>query len=438
MTRPFAARRHSTRAVGPDGQDPAPARPRRRLRRGPLVTLIAGQALGQAGDGLAQVAFAQLVLFEAGRGATPWELAKLLMVTLLPFSVVGPFAGVPIDRWDRRRVLTVMSIVRSGIVLAGIGALTAHSQDLAYVLVVGLLSSSRFVLAAKGAALPHTVADPDLVAANALSAVVGMTAAFVGAVAASAVVAHAPAAGFAAASVAYLAAAVQFRRLPPVGGGTPTSMAAGLRRVRQDLAEEMRTVARVPGVRRPLLAVWAHRFLLGAGFLLLVLVADERFRLGVSGYGVALAVTGVAAFVGSVVAPVLGRRHDPMRLLPAPFLAAGLAALAVGAWHEPPLAALVAAVAVVAMAFQVLKVLADALVQLASADVVRGRVFSAYDVLYNAAFVVAGLALVPLWRPDREPTLLRAIGLGFLVAGLVVVCSGRGRGTHRRGRRRTT
>jgi len=273
----------------------------RRLLVGPLRRLVAGQMLGQGADGLAQIAFAQVVLFEVGRGATPWELTKLLAVTLLPFSLVGPLAGVVIDRWDRRRTLVVVSIARALVAVAAVGVLAVRSGPVAYVGVVLLLSLSRFALVAKGAALPRTVAPHGLVVANAVSSLGGLTAAFAGAVAGSAFVAAVPAAGFLAAAAAYGAAAAAFSRLPPVGGGeAPAPVLAGVRRLGHELAEELRTVATVADIRRPLLAVWAHRLLLGAGFVLVVLVADRRYHLEAPSYGLALLVTGVGAFAGTL------------------------------------------------------------------------------------------------------------------------------------------
>lgn len=402
---------------------PAGWRQARPMLAGPLRTLVTGQILGQGGDGFAQIAFAQVVLFEAGRGATPWEITKLLTVTLLPFSLVGPFAGVVIDRWDRRRTMVTVSLFRVVLVLLALGVLVTDSQAPAYVGVVLLLSSSRFVLAAKGAALPRTVpAGADLVTANAVSSVAGLLAAFLGAVVGSTFVAVAPAAGFVVAGTCYLGAATRFRRLPPVGGGeAPAPLIAGLRRVTVELVEGLTTVATVPTVRRPLVAVWGHRFLLGAGFVVLVLIADERYSLEAPGYGLALAVTGVAAFGGTVAAPVLAHRFRRRALLPPAYLVSALAALLAG--FRPSLVGLVAGLGAVAFAFQVLKVVVDALVQDAADDRVRGRVFAAYDVLYNVAFVVAGLALVPLWEPERDHLLLWWLAAGFAIGGLLLARS---------------
>jgi MFS family permease len=291
------------------------------LLRGPLRALVAGQGVGQLADGLAQVSFAQLVIFDIGAGATPGRIAGVLAATLLPFSVVGPLAGVFIDRWDRRRVLVVTSLCRCVVAVAAIGVALVRSEALAYAGVLALLSSSRLVLDTKGAVLPRTVAPADLVRANAVSGLVGMTAAFVGAVGGSAFVSRSVVAGFALAAVGYAAAGVVFLRLPWMGGRrSRTGVAASAVRVLWELRDGVHTIVRTAELRRPLAAVGTHRLLLGGGFVLLVLVADHRYHLSTSGYGLAIAITGVAAFAGTVIAPWLAGRWEPQTLLAAAFL----------------------------------------------------------------------------------------------------------------------
>lgn len=384
----------------------------RRLQHGPFRTLVGGQCLGEGGDGLAQAAFAQFVVFDVSHGATPARIASLLAVTLLPFSLVGPFAGVLIDRWSRRRVLVVMSLVRAALTLASVGTVMSRSEVGAFVGVLLLLSTSRFVLAAKGASLPRTVPHADLVTANSVSSVAGLTAVFAGALAGVTFVGWSAAAGFVAAAALYLAAAAVFRWLPDVGGGTAERpLLHSLRRALADVTQGLRAVGR-PDIGPPLSAVWLHRLLLGAGFVTVVLVADSRFHLQISGYGLALAATGVAAFLGSLAAPACARRRPPLRLLPVLFLPPAAAAFMGGL--APHLAVLVAGLAVTAFSFQMLKVLVDALVGGASPDAVRGRVFAVYDVLYNVAFVLAGLLMVPLWSPDRVRPLLWGLAAAFV------------------------
>lgn len=401
-------------AAGP----PGPGALRRDLS-GPLRGLVTGQCLGQCGDGLAQIAFAQFVLFDVGRGATPGRIAAVLAVTLLPFSLVGPFAGVLLDRFDRRRVLVLVSWLRALLVVAGAVIVTERWAPAAYLAVLLLLSSSRLVLTAKGAALPRTVRRERLVPANAFSALAGSAAAFLGAVGGSQFVGWSAAAGFLAAGVLYVAAAGVFARLPYLGGRAGGRTGPRLRRVAADLGDGVRVVARTPAIRRPLFAVWVHRLLLGAGFVVLVLVADSEYRLKASGYGIALAATGVATFAASAVAPLLAARYSARALVPAAFLPAAAAAYVGGLY--PSLWVLVPCVGVAAFAFQVLKVCTDALVGGATPDAVRGRVFAIYDMLYNVSFVLAGLLMVPWWQTGHQRALLWWVAAGFVAGWLLAL-----------------
>jgi hypothetical protein len=287
-----------------------------------------------------------------------------------------------------------------------------RSEAAAFAGMLLLLSISRFAAAAKGAALPRTVLAEELVTANGISAVAGMAGAFAGAVAATAFVGHSAAAGFVLGALLDIAAAGVYARLPDVGGAGGGELLRRLRIAVSDFLDGVRTTARTPAISHPLAAMFVHRLLLGGGCVLLVLIADTSFHMRIAGYGLTLAVTGVAAFVGSVLAPVCARRWRPLTLIPLAFLPPALAA-ALGA-VIPTLGVLVVALAVTAAAFQVLKVLVDALVGANTADSVRGRVFAAYDALYNLAFVVAALLMVPLWSPGSERALLGGLGAAFV------------------------
>ena len=394
------------------------------LLRGPLRALLAGQALGQLADGLAQVSFAGFVLFDIGSGASPARIASVLAVTLLPFSVVGPLAGVFIDRWDRRRTLVTTSLCRAAVGILAVVVVVSRSEPLAYAGALLLLSLSRFVLDAKSAVLPATVRAADLVQANAVSACTGLTATFLGAVTGAVVVAAGAGAGFVAAAGCYLGAAAVFARLPRVGGGhAHDALAGSLARMVRALGVGLATIARLPDLRRPLLAVWTHRALLGAGFVLLVLVTDERYHFRTSGYALAIAVTGVSAFLGTVTAPWLVGRWRPQALLAAAFLPPAAVAAVVG--YASGLPGLLAALAVTAASFQILKVVCDALVGNTAAEQLRGRVFAVYDVLYNVAFVVAGLVMIPLWNIGHLRALLWWLAAAYAAAWLIFARSTR-------------
>src|ERR687886_1934462 len=86
------------------------------LARGDFRRLLATRLLSQFGDGVFQAALAGTVLFDPQRAADPLDVAAGFAVLLLPYSLVGPFAGVWLDRWSRRSVLLRANVVRAGLV----------------------------------------------------------------------------------------------------------------------------------------------------------------------------------------------------------------------------------------------------------------------------------------------------------------------------------
>ncbi|MBW0009953.1 MAG: MFS transporter, partial [Pseudonocardiales bacterium] len=136
--------------------------------------LLASRFATQWGDGVFQAGLGGAVLFNPERQAAPMAVAAGLAVLLLPYSLVGPFAGALLDRWDRRRILVMANLMRVvPIVLValavGVGVAGAPLY-LGALLVTGL---SRFVVAGMSAGLPHVAPPGRLVRANALATTVG-------------------------------------------------------------------------------------------------------------------------------------------------------------------------------------------------------------------------------------------------------------------------
>ncbi|NED84697.1 MFS transporter, partial [Streptomyces sp. SID11233] len=74
------------------------------LTLGGFRRLLSVRLLSQAADGVFQVGLATYVVFSPEKQATPGQIASAMAVLLLPYSLVGPFAGVFLDRWRRRQV----------------------------------------------------------------------------------------------------------------------------------------------------------------------------------------------------------------------------------------------------------------------------------------------------------------------------------------------
>ncbi|MCU0264942.1 MAG: hypothetical protein MUC45_02345 [Actinomycetia bacterium] len=152
------------------------------LRSRGFRLLLGTRLLSQAADGALQAGLASYVLFAPEREATAGQVATAFAVLLLPYSVVGPFAGVLLDRWRRQRVLVRATLLRAGLV-AGLAVLVLRERAGLDVLLLSLLvlGVNRFFLSALSAALPHVVSGRQLVVANALAPTAGTIATTLGA-----------------------------------------------------------------------------------------------------------------------------------------------------------------------------------------------------------------------------------------------------------------
>lgn len=118
--------------------------------------LLELRAASQFGDGLFQAGLAGGLLFNPERASSPWAVAGAFAVLFLPYSLLGPFAGAVLDRWDRRAVLIAATAGRV-LLVAGVAVLLACGARDLFVLLGALMVNgfSRFVTSGLSAALPH-------------------------------------------------------------------------------------------------------------------------------------------------------------------------------------------------------------------------------------------------------------------------------------------
>ncbi|HET6989312.1 MAG TPA: MFS transporter, partial [Kribbella sp.] len=140
------------------------------LKRRDFRRLFAVRLTSQFGDGVFQVALASYVLFSPERAPDAAAIAGLFAVALLPYSILGPFTGVLLDRWSRRQILFGANLTRAVLVI-GVGAIvaTGNAGVLFYLAVLLTLGVNRFLLSGLSAGLPHVVERDELVMANAVT-----------------------------------------------------------------------------------------------------------------------------------------------------------------------------------------------------------------------------------------------------------------------------
>jgi MFS family permease len=389
------------------------------LRFGNFRRLLAVRLLSQCADGVYQVALATYVVFSPEKQTSAAAIASAMAVLLLPYSLVGPFAGVLLDRWRRRQVFLYGNLLRA--LLAGATAVLMVSEVpdwLFYVSALCVTAVNRFVLAGLSAALPRVVDAERLVIANSLSPTAGTLAATAGgglAFVVRLVASDSDAAVVLLGSVLYLCAALMSLRmavdlLGPERELVPPRLAIALRGTARGLAAGVRhlTEPQRREAARALGAISLMRFCYGALTVMVLMLCRYAWSSDADGglalLGLAVGIAGIGFFVAAVVTPSAVGRLGPSRWI--------LVCAAAGSVLELALmlpfaqtSALVAAF-VLGLVTQGTKIATDTIVQSSVEDGFRGRIFSLYDVLFNVAFVGAAAVAALMLPPDGRSAAL--------------------------------
>ncbi len=137
------------------------------LRDNPnYARLWIAQAVSLLGDWFNTIALSTLVARFANQSGL--AIALLLLARFLPPLLVGPFAGVLVDRLNRKRLLIFSDSLRVVVVLLFLLATGPEWLWLIYLLTVIQFSLSALFEPARSAIIPALVKPDDLVRANLL------------------------------------------------------------------------------------------------------------------------------------------------------------------------------------------------------------------------------------------------------------------------------
>ncbi|MFD3510009.1 MFS transporter [Nocardia sp. NPDC058666] len=403
----------------------------------PRLALL--RLIAQFGDGMFQAALSGAILFNPEREADPLAIAAGFAVLLLPYSVLGPYAGALLDRWDRRSVLLVASIARAVLIgAAAIGLCFGVGETPLLILALATVGVSRFVLAGVSAALPQVLEQRWLVPMNSVLATVASACAGIGAAASVAVIAligpgdagSAVAVGLSGIGSlvgAMLAYGFRPHVLGPDRGSADTestvhAIAAGLR-------TGARAVWHSVQVTTAMIGIGAHRIVFGMNTLIMVLVlrapTDSEMSGGLVGFGVVIVVIAAGMLVAALAAPILIPRLGRPRTVLLGLTTALIVqltlvtpiALATGSAVDNAHRLLLVGAFGLGVAGQTIKLTGDASMQIDIPDDQRGQVFALQDTVFNISFVLA-IAVTALVIPADGRS------IGVVLAGAAVYAVG--------------
>jgi predicted MFS family arabinose efflux permease len=404
--------------------------PARLLRRAPDLRLLFGAGLvSMTGDYLLSVGLAYSVY--ALTGSTLASAAALL-AAFIPQVLVGSVAGVFVDRWDRKRTMVVTNLLLAVGLLPLLLVTGTHQIWLVYVILAVQSAIEVFFSPAEQAFLPRVVDDADLVAANGLNSQIRNIARLVGSGLGGVIAATGGIRAVAVAdAITFLVAAALVARIRTAGRAvveaTVVEAADVVRGRVAALAVEWRVGLRTVTSNRILTTLMIALLITstGEGIMGTLFAPYVRHVLHGSGqvYGVITGVQAIGGVVGGFLVAVVAERWSPVTMVWVGSILFGLIDLAIFLypllWVTPWPAA--AGMIIVGLPGAVVVAGMMTLYQRNTTDERRGRVFSLIS-LAQAVSVVIGATLAGfLGGPTGIMPILALQGVGYVVAGLLVL-----------------
>jgi predicted MFS family arabinose efflux permease len=393
-------------------------RARGALRSPDFRRLFGVRLVSQFGDGLFQAAVIASVVFDPEEQSTTVGLLKATLVVSLPFSILGPFVGVFIDRWSRRRILVRAPWLRTAVVALVLFD-PAEQAVLFFAGALLVLSVNRFFLATAQAVVPRLVPGRDLLIANSMATVGGTVALLTGVFVGGKVADAFGDTGIVVASGglwlvgSVIASRIRSDLAPHSLPEDPGMLRHEVRRVLAEFRDGMRRLARTPRAVGPITSITLDQVGQGVILTLSLVVFRDRFQEGVGSFSNILGAGGLGVLLGIATIGALEDRFRKEHIVAGAFLAGGLVLVAVSVYVTGASVLLASFATGVTFAWK--KIPVDTMVQESLPDGYRGRVFAVYDVAYNLSRLLAAAIAIPLFPRLGDAGTVAAVGVVFLL-----------------------
>lgn len=419
------------------------------LRIPEFLVFSVSQAISLFGDKLDYMALLAMINAFYAAEQSARAISFLSIIVALPTVLVGPLAGILVDRWDRRRVMVACDSARTLLVLAvPLVAIATRSLPLVYALAFCVFLFGLFFNTARMSIIPNLVGKDKVLGANSLMNLIGRVATLLGLLLGGLVVEWSGwrrfgirpgqewTGGFYIDALTYLVSVVAllviFRRMagnwqrPPdrLTIGAEARMFIGQQsKMLREVRELWQMVSRDPTV---LFVNWSAVMMvvLGAAVFVLYIPIVQSARdmggvgMGTRGVGYVAGIGSVGLVVSSMLYGALGHRVRKHKVMLGSFLVLGGVAMALAAFRS---FALIAPLCLVAgLALSPVNIGMDTLLHEAVPEEARGRVFSTRDWLLHLFFAASAFIIGQLTLFFDVRHLLFAVG------GMVAVLAAAG------------
>jgi MFS family permease len=272
--------------------------------------LLASSLISNVGDGIALAAGPLLV---ASLTRDPLLVSMAVLAQQLPNLLFGLPAGAIADRFDRRRIVAAVNLVRAAalavLTLTIVGGVVGIAFVLLTLFVLG--TAEIFADVSSSSLLPRVVAREHLGIANArLHGSFLLTNLLVGPPIGAFLFTVGMALPFATNAACFALGAVLVTRVASDVGDLAADRVGERSGLRKEMAEGIRWLIAHPPMRTLALTIVAFNVTYGAAWSVLVLYASERLGMGAVGFGLLTTAIAIGGIVGTSAYGKLERRFS--------------------------------------------------------------------------------------------------------------------------------
>ena len=393
-----------------------------------FLRLWLAQLISQFGDRINQLALVGLIAERAGGSAL--ELAKLISFTILPVFFIQHLAGVSIDSLDRRRTLFVGDIFR-GLLVLTIPFIFIHRESMIpiYGIVFFAFCFSRFYVPAKMSIIPDLVPKENLLMANSLVTTTGMIAFVLGCALGGFLIDKFGARiGFIIDAATFFVSALFVSSI-----NLPIRLKFNKDKILQAGKEIVGTIKQSfwGEAKEGMLYLTTHqeiRFIIntlfillsaaGAVYVVLIVFIQQSFQSITKDLGILAVCLGGGLFLGAIGYGRWGKKWVWYKTIFFCLILGGLT-LIVFSWmvyRYPNIAVAMGLAFSLGLILGPIFIASYTMVHLASEESMRGKVFSALEIVMHSAFLIA--MLISSWVSGFVPRVWILIAVGALFACL--------------------
>ncbi len=399
------------------------------LKNRNFFLLWIGQIISQLGDRLNQLALIAFVYAKSPGSAL--SIAKILSFTIIPVFLIGPIAGVYVDRWDRRRIMYISDFLRAALVLCIAVLLLNKSLGWIYLIIFIIFSIGRFFVPAKMSIIPDLVDKKHLLMANSLVNTTGMIAAVLGFGVSGIVVEKLGAqGGFYLDALSFLVSGTciflitkKARSLASLKEVSQEAVEKFRKSVLEDIKEGLLYFFKEKKLRFTAAIIFALWAALGAIYVVIIVFIQQTLHSATKDLGLLIMFLGIGLFSGALVYGKFGQRVSQYKIIFVSLMLSGimLVAFGLGINRYPYFAVAAGLSFILGMFISPIMIASNTIIHKVSANHMMGKTFSSLEIVIHLGFLSSMFLSSLLVEKFKVPhlSILITVGIAVVLLGAV-------------------